>query len=935
MSQVATYLENAIVQDRASGKETLFDTVRTMKGLGLLDQLNTSDFRLFFEGLGLDVTDIIDNAWLGLVATGKNDRLSGTADSDTLKGLGGSDSLEGLEGNDVLNGGFGDDSLFGGVGSDTYLFERRFGQDNIYEFSATAGQSDVIRFLGDILPSEIVVTRDGNSLYLGVENTQDRIVIWDWFGNPTGSRIERVEFADGTIWEPAELESRITARDATEFADVIYAGIAPEVISGLAGNDIIYANAGDDVLNGGAGNDYLEGGVGNDTYLFDRGHGLDTAFDNDGTVGNTDIIKYANGIAPGDITVKRDLRNLYLEIPDSSDRITLKDWFVTTNGLIERVEFFDGTVWTADELSARASTPTEEADYLVGTTSTNTIFGGGGDDQIFGNTADDILAGGEGNDRIEGGTGNDTLSGGSGVDSLYGGSGNDTYLFGRGAGQDTIFDTDGTEDKVLFDSDVLPEDVRVARDPWNNLTLSILGTSDKLVVPKWFSGSENHIDKVEFSNGTVWDPAALVRFAATPTESDDYIIATDEADIVDGLQGNDDIYGGAGADVLSGGVGNDLLSGGTSNDVYIFRLGDGQDTVFDYDQQNGNVDTIQFGPDILPDDIRVLSLGRDLALAINGTSDRITIQDWYVSAATKIEQATFANGVTWSVDDIQAVAIVGGTDGADMVYGTSGNDVIDGGTGNDMLYGYSSYSGLGDDTYLFGVGSGSDSVIDYDTTAGNLDTIKVIGKQPSEVTVSRGISGVSVTNDLVITINGTTDKLTVTNYFSGNDYKVEKVQFDDGTVWGAAECDALPLIPTGTMLYALSGNDLIDLRNGANTSVFGPGGGYSNTGNDTYLFGAGAGQDVIYDYDTTAGNLDTIKVIGKQPSEVTVSRGISGVSVTNDLVITINGTTDKLTVTNYFSGNDYKVEKVQFDNGTVWGAFQLDNLNPESVVTPA
>ena len=29
-------------------------------------------------------------------------------------------------------------------------------------------------------------------------------------------------------------------------------------------------------------------------------------------------------------------------------------------------------------------------------------------------------------------------------------------------------------------------------------------------------------------------------------------------------------------------------------------------------------------------------------------------------------------------------------------------------------------------------------------------------------------------------------------------------------------------------------------------------------GNDTYLFGRGSGQDTIVDYDTTAGNLDTI-----------------------------------------------------------------------------
>ncbi|MBK8918190.1 MAG: hypothetical protein IPM73_09120 [Betaproteobacteria bacterium] len=924
LSEVAVYLNNLISQDRISGKEELSETARVLRGLGFLDKLNTSEFRQSFEGVGSDVTTIIDSLWSGLVATGGNDKLNGTSKNDILEGLGGNDWLEGFDGDDVLNGGIGNDAIYGGTGNDIYLFERGFGQDNVYEFDWTLGNTDVIRFLGDISPSEVVITRDANSLYLNIDGTQDRIAIWDWFGNAADRRIERVEFTDGTIWNPADLESRITARPATEFADVFYGGVASDSISGLGGNDIIYANSGDDVISGDGGNDNLEGGAGNDTYLFGRGHGQDTVFDNDSTAGNTDTIRYVDDIAPSEVSVKRDERNLYLEIQGTSDRITLRDWFVTTNGQIERVEFFNGTVWTLDDLNAKASTPTEGADYLVGTSTVDTISGGGGDDQIYGDAGDDVLFGGDGNDRIEGGTGNDTLSGGGGNDSLYGGSGSDIYLFGRGGGQDTIYETDGTEDKVCFDADVLPGDVRVTRDAWNNLTFSIQGTSDKLVVSGWFSGSASRIEKVEFSDGTVWDSAALVNLSATPTDQYDYIFGTDGADVSNGLQGNDEIYGGAGADVLAGGVGNDVLSGGAGNDVYIFQRGDGQDKVYDYDWQAGNIDTIRFGPDNLPDDIKVISQGRDLTLAISGTSDRITIQNWYDSAATRIEQITFANGTTWIADDVQARAVVAGTDGADDLYGTAGNDVIDGGAGNDVLYGYSGYSGLGDDAYIFSVGSGSDTVIDYDTTAGNLDTIKVIGKLPSEVTLSRSISGSSVTNDLVITINGTTDKLTVANYFAASGYKVERVEFDNGTVWDTTVLDAAQILPTAAgALYGTAGNDVIDLRNAAATTVYGPGAG-NNTGNDTYLFCAGAGQDVINDYDTTAGNLDTIKVIGKLPSEVTLSRSISGSSVTNDLVITINGTTDKLTVANYFAASGYKVERVEFDNGTVWDTTVLD-----------
>jgi Ca2+-binding RTX toxin-like protein len=55
------------------------------------------------------------------------------------------------------------------------------------------------------------------------------------------------------------------------------------------------------------------------------------------------------------------------------------------------------------------------------------------------------------------------------------------------------------------------------------------------------------------------------------------------------------------------------------------------------------------------------------------------------------------------------------------------------------------------------------------------------------------------------------------------------------------------------------------------------------------------------------------------PSEVILSR----LDATNDLVISIKGTTDTVTVRGYFYSNSYKVEQLQFDNGTVASISQL------------
>ena len=215
--------------------------------------------------------------------------------------------------------------------------------------------------------------------------------------------------------------------------------------------------------------------------------------------------------------------------------------------------------------------------------------------------------------------------------------------------------------------------------------------------------------------------------------------------------------------------------------------------------------------------------------------------------------------------------------------------------------------------------------------AGNIDTIKIVGALPSEVKIGRGLNGAYVTNDLVITINGATDKLTVTNYFYSNEYKIEKIEFDDGTILDGAALVALaestPLLPTGTTLYSTTGNDLVDLRNAANTTVQGPSGSSASPGNDTYIFGAGAGQDTIVDYNTVAGNIDTIKIVGALPSEVRMVR--SG----NNLILSIVGMSDTLTLSNHFLSMAYGIEKLEFADGTVYGLsdIQLGSTNPETL----
>ena len=58
------------------------------------------------------------------------------------------------------------------------------------------------------------------------------------------------------------------------------------------------------------------------------------------------------------------------------------------------------------------------------------------------------------------------------------------------------------------------------------------------------------------------------------------------SDLVEGGSGDDSVFGGGGRDTISGDVGDDVVSGGFGNDVFIYNVGDGADTITDFNAGN-------------------------------------------------------------------------------------------------------------------------------------------------------------------------------------------------------------------------------------------------------------------------------------------------------------------------------------------------------------
>ncbi|MCP4393910.1 MAG: calcium-binding protein [Alphaproteobacteria bacterium] len=113
-------------------------------------------------------------------------------------------------------------------------------------------------------------------------------------------------------------------------------------------------------------------------------------------------------------------------------------------------------------------------------------------------------------------------------------------------------------------------------------------------------------------------------------DGNDTILGGDYHDYIDGGAGNDTIHGGddPGDDTIIGGTGNDTLNGGKGHDTYIFNAGDGQDTIIDLDQYTNTLELHS----ISKESLWFTRVNDDVIINILGTTDQITILNWYTAA---------------------------------------------------------------------------------------------------------------------------------------------------------------------------------------------------------------------------------------------------------------------------------------------------------------
>ncbi|MBL4827672.1 MAG: hypothetical protein JKY66_08170 [Spongiibacteraceae bacterium] len=668
--------------------------------------------------------------------------LRGTQGNDIIRGLYSDNSIDGRGGNDTLTGNVFNDVIIGGTGDD--ILKGRAGSDT-YLFNLGDGRDSILDIRGD---DEV------NTLKFGENITREDLLLrkvgnhlsLSIIGSDDNVRIEQY-FHDSAYHLRVELQDGSVISHDDILAAILVSTDNDDVIYALDTNDTINLLDGDDQAYGEGGDDVINGEAGNDRI-----------------VGGSGDDQISGGLGQDNLS------------GDAGD----------------------------DYLNGGAGN-----DALDGGAGADTLLGEAGDDIVRGWSGNDILDGGDGNDILQGGEGDDQLYAGAGNDELQGNLGNDTYFINTDAGQNTIYnrDNDGANsiDKIVFSSDISPEDVQLLRV---NDDLHILLADSLTLVDNYFdadASNQTHlVDVLEFTNGTNWNVETIKAMVLLGNDSEQTLLGYATDDDINAAGGNDTVYGRGGDDTLYGELGDDILYGGAGNDTLNGGQGD--------DQLNGNS-----GVDILDggDGDDVLHGGADNDVLYGGSG----VDTLYGDSGSDTlhggddNDNLYGNGLLLGEsgnDYLEGSGILDGgvgddyllSLGADTLIGGEGNDILvaatdvfdvssndlSGGLGNDTLYGSN-----GDETYRFNVGDGQDLIIEtkadeaYSNIDASNDTL-VFGagiNRDSIDLIRRGL-------DLIIMVGTAGDQITVQNWFREptEHFKINRLLFSDETELSATQIEA-------------------------------------------------------------------------------------------------------------------------------------------------
>ena len=254
-------------------------------------------------------------------------------------------------------------------------------------------------------------------------------------------------------------------------------------------------------------------------------------------------------------------------------------------------------------------------------------------------------------------------------------------------------------------------------------------------------------------------------------------------------------------------------------------------------------------------------------------------------------------------------------DGKDTLYGLDGDDTLIGGIGDDTLIG-----GKGSDTYKFDDNFGNDTIINYNPTLKDIDTIEFTSKN-----ITKESLNFSKDKNNLLIVKDELNSIRVKDYFLLNYNKepvnaINTIKFANKTTLSIEDIDKLLILNSSDKNDEIStissknftinanGGDDVITTNGGDDYIDG------GSGNDTYIFERGFGNDTIINYNPDLYT-DTVEFKGINKDELTFKQ------IDSNLVISFKDSNikDSLTIKDFYK-LDYKqravnaINKIKFNN---------------------
>lgn len=159
-------------------------------------------------------------------------------------------------------------------------------------------------------------------------------------------------------------------------------------------------------------------------------------------------------------------------------------------------------------------------------------------------------------------------------------SSEDTSILLEWKNEALLFDSDGGEYVAFFGEEIEYDSGAMVGGTIHSIVFKSADGEDEARI------TGLNADAAELS--TVWSGGGgMLAVVETVLSGNDRMTGANEGEWIDGYGGNDRIDGRGGHDWIFGNEGRDRLTGGKGPDYFIFEIGDGRDTITDFDADGG------------------------------------------------------------------------------------------------------------------------------------------------------------------------------------------------------------------------------------------------------------------------------------------------------------------------------------------------------------